>query len=134
MWRITATRKGWRTRRFVYVPPNLDGLMTVHKIARLHDGSLPSAPTAVHLRTSEPPRWFEPVHRLGSVSCSIVSSRTPSPNASIIALGFSRAWKATTDVWIFLADSNLFTTLSKEVVEGTGERRFDRRVAVPRTP
>ena len=40
-------------------------VLTVHKIARFHDGSLPLAPTAVHIRTSGPPRRFEPFHRLG---------------------------------------------------------------------
>ena len=38
--------------------------MAVHKLARFHDGSLPLGPTAVHLRTSEPSRRFEPFHRL----------------------------------------------------------------------
>ena len=33
-------------------------------MARFHDASLPLAPTAVRMRTSEPPRRFEPFHRL----------------------------------------------------------------------
>ena len=59
-------RAGGRARRFVFVPPNLDSFITVHKLIRFRDGSLPLAPTAVHIRTFEPQR-FEPFHRLGEV-------------------------------------------------------------------
>ena len=41
-----------------------DGFMAVHKIARFHDSSLLLAPTAAHIRTSEPPWRFEPFHSL----------------------------------------------------------------------
>ena len=60
-------RAGGRARRFVFVPPNLDSFMAVHKIARFHAGSVPLVPTAVHIRTSEPPRQFEPFHSLAWV-------------------------------------------------------------------
>ena len=43
-------------------------IMTTHAASqiscRLHDDSLPWAPTAVHIRASEPPGRFEPFHRL----------------------------------------------------------------------
>ena len=48
------------------VPPNLDGFMTV--IAGLHDSSFPSAPAAVRIRTSEPPRRLEPFRRLDCIT------------------------------------------------------------------
>ena len=59
-----------------FLPPNLDGFKTVRKMARFHDGSLPLAPTAVHIRSFEPPRRFEPFHRLESwiVEASMVAS------------------------------------------------------------
>ena len=52
----------WRARRLICIPPNLDGFMTIRKIISRSRTGL--APTAVHIRTSEPPRRLEPFHRL----------------------------------------------------------------------
>ena len=54
--------RGVRAWRFVFVPPNLDGFMTVH---RMVGHELDGLRTAVHIRTSERPRRFEPFHHLG---------------------------------------------------------------------
>ena len=58
----------WYALTKLLVPPNLDGLMTVRKVARFHDGPSLSALTAVYIRTSEPPWRFEPFHSLVDAS------------------------------------------------------------------
>ena len=53
--------QGERARRFVSVPRNLDGFMTINKIARFHDGSLPfgsDGGSYSYLRTSSAVRTF----------------------------------------------------------------------------
>jgi len=72
----------------------------VHKMATLEDDSslLPLAPMAVHVRTSEPPRRFEPLRCLGD----LIGEPRNKPSSlsfgltwSILGLGLGKTSKAT---------------------------------------